>query len=665
MATTANEAGNDADPGAMSGDRVKPFMRLGTKILLMMLIITVGSSAVVSWLVTMNVTRFETARADDEISQATVHYVKHLDERYQQISHVVRAMLEAPEQRSLLQAAEDPADKAAREQLRQEVLGRDVQTELSSRESSPAFHVLIDQAGEILVVAGSDAKVLAGLNSVRWPVDQVISSQGRSVFQYVAAPGRLYLAMGVPLRTELNEAPSQAYFVGFQVDDDWIRQQLLADRLAIGSSDPPLTAWFVVGGNVVASASSDPKDTRVGAFRADTALQPTKDTGASSDGRVDRVTFRVGDERYLGRVSLLDPARPEMGRLILGSSLDQALIPLHRLQRSILLLTLIACGVAIVVCRVIAGMISRPIGELVRGTQRIAAGEFDTPVPVHRHDELGTLAASFNRMSQGLQERENLLQARMKVERDLAVARKIQMDVLPKELPKCPGYDMAAFSLPAEQTGGDIYDLVAVALDPPDAAVPASLVLLLADATGHGIGPALSVTQVRSMLRIGMRLRAGLDEVFSQINRQLCQDLGSERFVTAFFGLFDPSAHSINYHSAGQGPLLHFHAHDHRFEWLDSSMMPLGIEAEASSDAVQAMQLLPGDLIVLLTDGFYEFQNEDRIQFGKERVAEVILQHHHRPARELLNLLVDATKAFGSGAPQLDDMTAVIIKRLP
>lgn len=640
-------------------------MRVGTKILLMMLIITVGSSAVVSWLVTMNVNRFETARAQDEISRATVHYVNHLDDRYQQISHVVRAMLEAPEQRSLLQAAEDSSDKAAREQLKQEVLGCDVQSELSSRDGSPAFHVLINQAGEILVVSGSNPKVVPGLLSERWPVDQVLASQGHAVFHHVAGSGGLFLAMGVPLRTELNEPPNDAYFVGFQVNDDWIRQQLLADRLLTDSSGPPLTAWFVVDGSVVASASSDPADSRVRAFVADTAVTPANGSASGVPGQPNLITFSVAGERYLGQVSPLDSARPEMGRLILGSSLDQALIPLHRLQRSILLLTLIACAVAIVVCRVIAAMISRPIAEMVRGTERIAAGQFDEPVHVHRQDELGTLAESFNRMSHGLQERENLLQARMKLERDLAVARKIQMDVLPKRLPECPGYDIAAFSLPAEQTGGDIYDLVAVALDPPQSAGPASLVLLLADATGHGIGPALSVTQVRSMLRIGMRLRAGLDDVFAQINRQLCQDLGSERFVTAFFGLFDPSAHCINYHSAGQGPLLHFHAHDHRFEWLDSSMMPLGIEADAASDGVQAMQLLPGDLIVLLTDGFYEFQDCDGMQFGKERVADVILQHHHRTSRELLNALLDATRAFGCGAPQLDDMTGVIIKRLP
>lgn len=658
--------GNGNGSPAPTPARVRPFMRLGTKILLLMLVITIGSSAVVSWIVTLNVTRFETARANDEISRAIVHYVNHLDERHEQISRVVRAMLEAPEQRSLLQAAEDPADIAAREQLKEEVLGRDVQTELQSREGSPAFHVLIDQAGEVLVATASDPKSTIRFDSVRWPIEQVLSSQGRPVFQYLATATGLYLAMGVPLRTELNEPPGDAYFVGFRVNDDWIRQQLLADRLAIASSSAPLTAWFTAGGQTVASASSDSADPRVAAFRADTTFEPVKDGENPTSGLADRVNFKVGGERYVGRLFQLDPTRPETGRLILGSSLDQALAPLHRMQRSILLLTLIACAVAIVACRMIAAMISRPIGELVQGTRRIAAGRFDTPVHIHRRDELGTLAESFNQMAHGLAERVNLLEARAKIERDLAVARKIQMDVLPKTLPECPGYDMAAFSLPAEQTGGDIYDLVAVALDSPEGDGPAaSLVLLLADATGHGIGSALSVTQVRSMLRIGVRLRAGLEDVFSQINRQLCQDLGSERFVTAFFGLFDPSAHVINYHSAGQGPLLHFHAHDHRFEWLDTSMLPLGIDESAASDGVQSMQLMPGDLIVLLTDGFYEFQNEQRTHFGKQRVAEVILQHHHRTARELLNELLEATKAFGGGAPQLDDMTAVIIKRLP
>ena len=87
---------------------------------------------------------------------------------------------------------------------------------------------------------------------------------------------------------------------------------------------------------------------------------------------------------------------------------------------------------------------------LVAGTQRIASGEFDRPVEVNRRDEFGQLAGAFNDMSRGLIERDALRDERTKIERDLSLARKIQQDVLPKHIPACPGYDLAAYSLPAE-----------------------------------------------------------------------------------------------------------------------------------------------------------------------------------------------------------------------
>jgi serine phosphatase RsbU (regulator of sigma subunit) len=642
-------------------------MRIGTRILLLMLLITIGSSAIVSWIVTLNVTRYETDRANDQISLAIGRYVHQLDEHAQQINHVVQVMLGDPALRSLLEAADNTGDaaKGAREQLKQEVFGKDVQTELATLDGTPVFHVLINLSHEIVVVSlptgDADLGRILSSNAVRWPTDAVIDAKSRPVMEYVATPSGLFLAMGVPLREELNEPPTHAYFVGFRIDDEWVSRQLLSESGGTHSTVAALAAWFVVDDKVVARASSDSSDSNYRDFGAGTVLIPAKRAAASG---IDAIEFTVDGERFVGQSFKIDPQNAKAGRLVLASSLDRALIPLHQLQRSILLTALLACVIAIGVCRMIARMIARPIQELVEGTVRIAAGKFDTPVEIRRRDELGTLAESFNQMSQGLKERDSLLAERVKVERDMAVARKIQMDVLPKELPVCAGYDMAAFSLPAEQTGGDIYDLVAVALDPANVDDPSSLVLLLADATGHGIGPALSVTQVRAMLRIGVRLRAELDDVFAQINRQLCQDLGSDRFVTAFLGLLDPGNHSIKYQSAGQGPLLHFHAKNHRFEWLDSSMLPLGILEDPISSGARRMQVEPGDLIVLLTDGFFEFQNEQREQFGRERVAEIIMKHHHLPARELLSELLAATSRFAGGAPQLDDMTGLIIRRL-
>ncbi len=634
-------------------------MRLGTKILLLMLTITIGSSAMVTWIVTRRVTQYESDNANELISLTINRYLRQLDANYQQFSHVVRAMLGDPEPRSLLQAADDPAGAAARAQLGEEVLGRDVQTELASQGAAPAFHVLTNLAHEVVLVAvpGADRRLekLLSEQVTNWPVDEVIGSRNRPVIRYVSADGKLFMTMGIPLQEQLDEPPTHAYFVGFRIDDNWVRGQLLAEHPAPGSTLIPLEAWFVLDQKVVACGSSDPADTVCGRFNP-SGMTRRIDSGKSDRPEVNLVTFDLAGDRFVGQsVDLRGQVRD--GKVVLAGSLDQALAPLHALQRYILLTTLIACCIAIVACRAIAWTISRPIRELVAGTRRIAAGRFDTPVLIKRRDELGTLASSFNQMSEGLREREELLQQRAKTERELAVARQIQMDVLPEHLPVCAGYDLAAMSVPAEQTGGDIYDLLTLAAGP-------RVFILLADATGHGIGPALSVTQVRSMLRIGLRLDASLEDLLWQVNAQLHQDLGSSRFVTAFLGILDPVGHRVSYHSAGQGPLLHFHAKDRRFEWLASSMPPLGVLAGAETDGPHCIMLEPGDCLALLTDGFYEYRDSQRQLFGKTRVMQTVLNFQNRPAAELLGQLYADIQGFAAGELQLDDMTGVIIRRL-
>jgi phosphoserine phosphatase len=290
-------------------------------------------------------------------------------------------------------------------------------------------------------------------------------------------------------------------------------------------------------------------------------------------------------------------------------------------------------------------------------------------------------------------QRARLIQERvikLKLERDLELARQIQMGVLPQHLPVCPGYDLAAFSQPAEQTGGDIYDVVAVGVDagkPPEgprargqrpsaagqgAAAPAAkpetrnskLLLLLADATGHGIGPALSVVQVRAMLRVGLRLAASLDELATHINRQLTEDLAATRFVTAFLGVLDPQTHEVRYHAAGQGPLLRYDAAGECCEWRDASTVPMGILPDAIEGQPPPLRMGTGDVLVLLTDGFYEYQNPAEQMFGKARVAQVVAEHREEGAQAILDALRAAVATFAAGAPQADDLTGVVVKRL-
>jgi phosphoserine phosphatase len=244
-----------------------------------------------------------------------------------------------------------------------------------------------------------------------------------------------------------------------------------------------------------------------------------------------------------------------------------------------------------------------------------------------------------------------------KLKRELTVARDIQMRVIPNAVPKLVGYDIAGWCRPANEAGGDIFDVIAVDGN--------RLMLLLGDATGHGVGPALSVTQVRAMLRMAVRLGADLDDAFHHINDQLADDLPDNRFVTAFMGVLDTQNHRVIYHSGGQGPLLHFHAATGRCEWRGSSTPPMGLVPGLVREAPRTNDLAPGDILGLITDGIFEYQNPRREQFGEDRVSELMLKYQHEPMTRLLEKIVQEVERFAELAPQGDDMTMLLVRRLP
>ena len=244
-----------------------------------------------------------------------------------------------------------------------------------------------------------------------------------------------------------------------------------------------------------------------------------------------------------------------------------------------------------------------------------------------------------------------------KLDREIALAREIQISTLPPEMPRLPGYDVAAAFQPADQTGGDTYDLVRLDED--------RLFLLLGDASGHGIGPALSATQMTAMLRVALRLGADLDNVFNHINNQLVEDLPEEHFITAFLGILDMRAHVATFHSGGQGPLLHFRAATGEFRWLAPSMYPLGFIAYEAMKPAETVAFEPGDILGLISDGVYEYGDPSGRQFGMEGVEAVVRAHHHRPMAELLETLVSEARSFAGGQPQQDDVTLVLLRRNP
>ncbi len=241
------------------------------------------------------------------------------------------------------------------------------------------------------------------------------------------------------------------------------------------------------------------------------------------------------------------------------------------------------------------------------------------------------------------------------LEQEVAVAREIQVSTLPDTMPEVAGYDLHGQFLPTDHTGGDLYDLVV--LDD-------RLFMLLGDATGHGFGPALSATQMQAMLRVAFRLGADLDQAYVQVNNQLAEDLPDDRFITAFMGFLDPERHVVEFHSAGQGPILHFRAASGRCEWHAPTSFPVGAMELDGAERAKRLTLEPGDILALISDGIYEYTAEDGAQFGEDRVASIVRDHHDRPMAELSQRLVDGAFSFGGAAPQADDITLVLVRRL-
>jgi serine phosphatase RsbU (regulator of sigma subunit) len=242
------------------------------------------------------------------------------------------------------------------------------------------------------------------------------------------------------------------------------------------------------------------------------------------------------------------------------------------------------------------------------------------------------------------------------VEHDLQMARSIQQSLLPNERPQVTGFDIAGWNKPADETGGDYFDWTTL----PDG----KLVVTLADATGHGIAPALLATACRAYARSSFGAVPGLTAALENINQALGADLPPGRFVTFVAATCGPGGPEVELLSAGHGPNFVYFRSDDRLTTLNAQAVPIGVLPFFRSDAPARLELRSGDLVLLATDGFFEWENDRREPFGIERMGDVIRETRDQPAAAIIAALHESVLRFANGTRQQDDLTAVIIKRL-
>lgn len=245
--------------------------------------------------------------------------------------------------------------------------------------------------------------------------------------------------------------------------------------------------------------------------------------------------------------------------------------------------------------------------------------------------------------------------AKQKMQRDLDIARTIQQQILPKSPPRIAGFEVAGWNRPADETGGDYFDFYEQA--------DGSVAISVADATGHGIGPALVTAECRALLRASLHSGCDLPLAISRINNLLCADLPPDRFVTAFVSVVSPDSGEIPYVAAGHGPAIVVRQ-DGAIEHYDSTGVPLGIMPEFPFETAAPIRLSAGDSLIIVTDGFFEWQNSHGQEYGIDRLSETLRRHRGLTGAETIQRTYQELLSFVNGEPQSDDLTAVVIKRL-
>lgn len=252
--------------------------------------------------------------------------------------------------------------------------------------------------------------------------------------------------------------------------------------------------------------------------------------------------------------------------------------------------------------------------------------------------------------------REAELQSELeRVNHDLDIARDIQQGLFPGAAPVSDNFELAGWNQPADQTGGDYFDWQEL----PDG----RLAISLADATGHGIGPALVSASCRAYARSSLLAGGAEVGVLDHLNRLLVEDLDASRFVTFAVVILDPESSQVRVLSAGHGPILWYRHATGKIERLEAQGIPLGMIAGVRYDRGTEGCLAAGDILALITDGFYEWENPSGEEFGVARLEAVLSEARDQPAEEIIASLRSAVADFCRGTEQKDDLTAVILRR--
>lgn len=322
-----------------------------------------------------------------------------------------------------------------------------------------------------------------------------------------------------------------------------------------------------------------------------------------------------------------------------------------------LYLALLGVLLGIALSLLFASKISKSIRALVAGAEIIATGNFKHKVNLRTNDELEILGNTFNKMGDDLEESTKAIVYREQVKKELELAAAIQQNLLPKEVPKVAGLDVACGLLPAEEVGGDCYDFIM--LDPNN------LISYLGDVTGHGI-PAAIIVSIANALFYTFAKRSSIKDVLTEANKVLKQKTTTNMFITLCMTHWDATTGSMKYVSAGHEPILLYKAKNRRVVEMPSGGIALGMVPDVSSLLqVSEISMEKDDVAILYSDGIPEAWKNKAETYGMQNFKRAVQEYSDLPSAEAIkNAIFADVKEFCGKYKQMDDMTVVVFKKV-
>ena len=239
------------------------------------------------------------------------------------------------------------------------------------------------------------------------------------------------------------------------------------------------------------------------------------------------------------------------------------------------------------------------------------------------------------------------------IDQQLRIARDVQGGLLPAGPPSLRGYDIAGLNIPAWDIGGDYFDYLPLSAN--------RLGLVVADVSGKGVPAALLMATFRAALRSEARRPASISEVIADVHWTLSDSMDDSRYVTAIYGELDAATATFSYVNCGHNPPLVIQP-DGTWRRLPNGGRAIGMFGFVPAPCT-GLALGEGDVLVLYTDGVVEAADEEGVEFGEARIARVLAESALRPARVMVDVLVDAVRAFTGREHYEDDFTVVVVKR--